>query len=470
MQSLRGSQAEREEKDGSLHPPATREEAEAQLRERNLRRGLHAMGEELRAAKNAHARNAIAKVKNTSPHLFRPSPHKVSGGHGAKQRTFKQRSDDLEAKLNALRWDERRVLALQEDLKKRKTEAICRLYEHGDYVHTNINRLADGHYAYEGQEERMAAMVGEREEKAAQSRLQRRERIVQKKAEIDRNIALRAARKQAYAQERARYEFQQAKANWQRVVLPMALAAIRFVVWSKAIPVGRAKREHEEQVRAANQIRGYYFMVKKAREQRRQMRIRRFVRGRLWWMRLQQRIRTKVRAHDILMPFICDCLRSRQIVTAVRRYIWRIISIQRHVRSILKCRHACLKSYMAQWDKIIMVHKRTQLNQHGGSQKPLGTSLSSAAPAPREDARSHPPPSPAPQPGPIAAPLLLRQKKKKLLFDNINFLLLSWAADPVVEELLKEKLYKHLREYAQELQDWREENKSWQGLCACVVF
>jgi hypothetical protein len=66
--------------------------------------------------------------------------------------------------------------------------------------------------------------------------------------------------------------------------------------------------------------------------------------------------------------------------------------------------------------------------------------------------------------------LLLRQKKKKLLFDNINFLLLSWAADPVVEELLKEKLYKHLREYAQELQDWREENKSWQGLCACVVF
>jgi hypothetical protein len=453
MHSLGGQVKRQDKQNGSVSPPTTQEEADAQLRARNLKRGLHTVDEEIKTAKNKDARNAhfAAKIKETSPHLFRPNPHKVSGGVGSKERSFKQRTEDLEAKLNALRWDERKVDALREDLKIRKVEEARKLYERGEYIKTNCSKLLDGFYAYEGQLQRMNAMVQDREKKTSSCQQQRRDCLIARKAEINQDIALRAKRKQVYAQERARYEFQLAKSNWQRVILPMVVAAMRFVVWSNAIPAGRARREHEEQVRAADQIRIHYKMVKQAREQRRQMKIRRFIRRHLWWMRLQQRIRIKSRAHDVLVPFVRDVMFSRKVVLTVRQYIWKIICIQRHFRGLLQCRHACMCAYSHQWDKICSREKKRTQTWGVGSG-------SGTAAAPRGDTSHHPPPSPAPGPAPAK-----HKKKKAAGFENINFLLLPNSSDPMVEELLRERLYIHLREYSGVLEGWREEHQSWQG-------
>jgi len=135
----------------------------------------------------------------------------------------------------------------------------------------------------------------------------------------------------------------------------------------------------------------------------------------------------------------------------VRQYIWKIICIQRHFRGLLQCRHACMCAYSHQWDKICSREKKRTQTWGVGSG-------SGTAAAPRGDTSHHPPPSPAPGPAPAK-----HKKKKAAGFENINFLLLPNSSDPMVEELLRERLYIHLREYSGVLEGWREEHQSWQG-------
>ena len=80
--------------------------------------------------------------------------------------------------------------------------------------------------------------------------------------------------------------------------------------------------------------------------------LRRFLKLRIWWLRLNQRIRFKQRACTSLVPFLRDIAIGRRIAMLVRQYVWKVKVIQRHVRSMIAYQNAQLLCVMAQWDKV----------------------------------------------------------------------------------------------------------------------
>jgi hypothetical protein len=124
---------------------------------------------------------------------------------------------------------------------------------------------------------------------------------------------------------------------------------------------------------------------------------------------------------------------------------------------MLACRHAQLRAVMAQWDQICQVRKAIQLTKHDENTQWGGLGLQTS-----QDL------SPAP------APQLLRQQttnfraslaKKKsasVTFENINFLLLPPAETPLVKALLHQALSDKRMEFANTLQEWRDEYQGWQ--------
>eukprot|EP00802_Teleaulax_amphioxeia_P004702 Tamp_04706.p1 GENE.Tamp_04706~~Tamp_04706.p1 ORF type:complete len:465 (-),score=79.35 Tamp_04706:83-1477(-) len=235
------------------------------------------------------------------------------------------------------------------------------------------------------------------------------------------------------------------------------LAAVRMVIWSKAIHAGRALREHQARVAAANKIRATFFLLKQKREVARQTKLRLFLRKRIWWMKIQQNIRLKRRARQVLIPYFRSHAHKRKVALAVSRYVWKVKKTQGFVRSMLACRHAQLRAVMAQWDQICQVRKAIQLTKHDENTQWGGLGLQTS-----QDL------SPAP------APQLLRQQttnfraslaKKKsasVTFENINFLLLPPAETPLVKALLHQALSDKRMEFANTLQEWRDEYQGWQ--------
>jgi len=123
-----------------------------------------------------------------------------------------------------LRYDDHQAKIFQEGLQQRKAAALCSLYEGGDYLHLNVSKVGQGHYSHTGQEQRHNTSIHENLARASDARAKRRQNITATQEALCEDIKTRAAAQELYAQERKRLEFQLAKAQYQKVVLP-------FCVW-----------------------------------------------------------------------------------------------------------------------------------------------------------------------------------------------------------------------------------------------
>jgi hypothetical protein len=439
------------------------------LQQRNLQRGLHNLQQEIYNTNNKQAA-FLGKIRKPSPHLFAVPAHKWNASTSTE--SGPSFTVILKEKIQMLRHDEERLAKFRIHLDIEKSRDRLSLSPVSDKVHDNAKKVMCGEYSYDAQLEHMNTKVQDKERKAAHAQATRRKLLVSKKEVLAQELAERAQRHEKYAKERSLKEFQQAKSNWQRVVLPAVFAAVRVLVWSSELVQGREIRLQFERVKMANRMIRMFRISRTRRKILIEVAKRIFLRKRLWKLKMNQRIRLKAASCKKLMAFFRDVRQLKIAVRKTREFLYKVRYIQQKTRKVLAVRGAQLCGAMIQWDNIVQKRKAIQAD----SEKWGGASAGNSSLPPKVVATTK-----VNQSGVSAAEaaVILRPseasglirtasirfrasfKNKSMSFDKVNCSEMPPSSNVLVQGFLKQYLGEKRKVFAHVLDDYRKEYKTW---------
>ncbi len=411
----------------------------------------------------------LGKIRKPSPHLFTVPAHKWNASTSTE--SGPSFTVILKEKIQMLRQDEERLAKFRTQLDIEKSRDRLSLSPVSDKVHDNAMKVICGEYSYDAQLEHMNTKVQDTERKAAHAQATRRKLLVSKKEVLAQELAERAKRHEKYAKERSLKEFQQAKSNWQRVVLPALFAAVRVLVWSSELVQGREIREQFERVKMANRIIRMFRISRTRRKILIEVAKRIFLRKRLWKLKMRERIRVKAASCKKLMAFLRDVRQLKLAVRKAREFLYKVRYIQQKTREVLAMRGAQLCGAMIQWDNI--VHKRKAIQADSEKWGGAGAGNSSVPPKVASTKVNQSGVSAAEAAvilRPSEASGLIRtasirfrasSKNKSMSFDKVNCNEMPPSSNVLVQGFLKQYLGEKRKAFAHVLADYRKEYKTW---------
>lgn len=350
-------------------------EAYHQLRSRNLARGLESIEKELGIGTYG-GEAGKKKVYRTSARLL--------GTKGQVQRTmktanFRQRSEEMEKKIELYRKDK----IEREMLQQRLEQAKLLIEDHDDKncIKANKTKAVGDYYKIDKQMERLWSRSEDLHSKMALQRAARKEALMtahESMVEILKTKEERRLHALRILEEARRREF---KSHLQKPLMYMFTLGTQLTTWGRVLVRAREFRaEHARQIAAAIVLQKNMRNLTWIRRFNRFCKVKQWLRGKLWRVFMHMRIVKKIAAKNTLLEFLQDMKHMAEALDAIKRYKHKVIILQAQIRNIGVMRKNQYRSLCTQWNLVKDKCRSLQLSSKGDrsparSSKPRSASV-----------------------------------------------------------------------------------------------